>query len=61
MAYIDPNTGGMLFQALLAAFAVISGFLLLFSRRIRIVLSRARRHLRDLRHGDGPNDQDEEA
>jgi hypothetical protein len=61
MAYIDPNTGGMLFQALVAAFAVLSGFFLLFSRQVRAALARARRYLRDMRRGDGPDDSDEEA
>ena len=36
LAYIDPNTGGMLFQALAASFTVLTGFALLFSRQIRI-------------------------
>ena len=30
-AYIDPNTGGMLFQILAVLFGVISGAFLLFS------------------------------
>jgi hypothetical protein len=47
MAYIDPNTGGMLFQALAASFAVISGLALLFSRQIRAGLARARRAFRE--------------
>lgn len=45
-AYVDPNVGGMLFQALAAGFAVLSGILLLFSRQIRTGLGRARRALR---------------
>ena len=45
-AYIDPNEGGMLFQALAAGFAVISGILLLFSRQIRMAIGRVRRSLR---------------
>jgi hypothetical protein len=33
--YIDPNTGGMLFQILAALFALISGAILFFSGKIR--------------------------
>jgi hypothetical protein len=47
-AYIDPNTGGMLFQVLAAAFALFSGFALVFSRQIRTAFARTRRFLRDL-------------
>jgi hypothetical protein len=53
LAYIDPNTGGILFQALAASFAVLSGLALLFSRQIRAGFARARRFLRELRdHGE---------
>ena len=44
--YIDPNTGGVLFQALAAGFAVISGVLLVFSGKIREGFARLRRRLR---------------
>jgi hypothetical protein len=33
--YIDPNTGGILFQALAASFAIVSVILFSFSGRIR--------------------------
>jgi hypothetical protein len=56
MAYIDPNTGGMLFQILATAFAVFSGVVLVFSRQIRAAIARARRFLRDFR---GHGEQDE--
>lgn len=46
LAYIDPNTGGILFQALAATFAVVSGFILIFSRQIRAGFARIRRRLR---------------
>jgi hypothetical protein len=46
LAYIDPNTGGMLFQVLAAGFAVFSGIILIFSRQIRSALGRAKRSLR---------------
>jgi hypothetical protein len=42
--YIDPNTGGILFQALAGLLAVLSGVLLLFSRNIRQFFSRLRRN-----------------
>lgn len=41
--YIDPNTGGILFQALAGLVAAVSGVLLLFSRRIRSSIARLRR------------------
>jgi hypothetical protein len=44
--YIDPNTGGILFQALAGVLAVFSGVLLLFSRNIRQFFSRMRRNAR---------------
>ena len=47
MGYIDPNTGGMLFQVLAAGFAALSGFVLIFSRQIRRFWARLRRRLRE--------------
>jgi len=44
--YIDPNTGGMLFQALAAMFGVISGAILFFSSKISMFVSRTLRFLR---------------
>ncbi len=44
--YIDPNTGGILFQALAAVFVALSGILLVFSGRIRGFISRLRRRTR---------------
>jgi hypothetical protein len=41
--YIDPNTGGILFQALAGLFAVLSGVLFFFSRNIRQWIARMRR------------------
>jgi hypothetical protein len=49
MGYIDPNTGGMLFQVLATSFAVLSGVALLFSRQIRAAFARTKRFLRGLR------------
>ena len=45
--YIDPNTGGMLFQILAVVFTAISGLILVFSGRIRMFLSRMRRRSRE--------------
>ncbi len=44
--YIDPNTGGILFQALAAVFVAGSGILLIFSGRIRAYISKLRRKAR---------------
>lgn len=44
-AYIDPNTGGMLFQLLAVLLAIFSGALLFFSARIRMAFARAKRWL----------------
>ncbi len=41
--YIDPNTGGMLFQILAGLVAVLSGVLFVFSRQIRQGIARLRR------------------
>lgn len=45
--YIDPNTGGMLFQVLAVLFGVFSGFVLLFSSKIRMFFGRMNRMRRD--------------
>jgi hypothetical protein len=44
--YIDPNTGGILFQALAAVFIAGSGILLFFSRNIREGIAKLRRRMR---------------
>jgi hypothetical protein len=41
--YIDPNTGGILFQALAGILAVLSGVLFFFSRNIRQWIAGLRR------------------
>jgi len=45
--YIDPNTGGMLFQILAASLAVFSGFILLLSGKIRSFFARFRRSIKE--------------
>ncbi len=45
--YIDPNTGGMLFQVLAVVFAVFSGVFLVFSSKIRAGIAKLRRRKED--------------
>ncbi len=45
--YIDPSSGGMLFQALLVVFGVLSGTILLFSSRIKMGFARLMRTIRE--------------
>jgi hypothetical protein len=45
--YIDPNTGGMLFQILAVIFAALSGLILFFSGKIRMFFARLRRRARE--------------
>lgn len=52
--YIDPNTGGMLFQILAVVFAVFSGVFLVFSSKIRAGIAKLRRR------NDASNDQEED-
>lgn len=44
--YIDPGSGGMLFQILAVAFGVISGTVLMFSSRIKMLIAKWRRSMR---------------
>ena len=44
--YIDPNTGGILFQVLAGILATISGVLFFFSRKIREGFAKLRRKMR---------------
>lgn len=46
LAYIDPNTGGMLFQMLAVAFASLSAVVLIFSRQIRTLVAQILRAFR---------------
>ena len=41
--YIDPSTGGALFQILAVAFTAISGAILVFSGRIKMFFNKLRR------------------
>jgi hypothetical protein len=46
-AYIDPNTGGMLFSLLAVIFGALSAMILLLSGKIKMFFSRTKRRLRD--------------
>lgn len=46
--YIDPNTGGLLFQVLAILFAFSSAIILFFSRQIRMGMARFMRFMRRL-------------
>jgi len=50
-AYIDPNTGGLLFQMLVVIFGLLSGFVLFFSSQIKMLFARAVRSIREKRNG----------
>jgi hypothetical protein len=45
-AYIDPNTGGMLFQMLAVLFGLFSGIILFFSSKIKMFFFRVMRGVR---------------
>jgi hypothetical protein len=45
--YIDPNTGGMLFQILVVLLGILSGVILFFSGRIRKAFAKLRRKMRE--------------
>ena len=55
--YIDPNTGGMLFQVLAAVLVGGSAFLMFFSRNIREAIAKLRRKMRK---EDEPQEQPQE-
>lgn len=44
--YVDPNTGGMLFQLAAIVFAGLSGILFFFSRHLRAASARVKRVFR---------------
>jgi len=54
--YIDPNTGGMLFQLLAVFLALFSGILFFFSRQIRLLFARFKRMIR---HEESPLEKTE--
>jgi hypothetical protein len=44
--YIDPGSGGMLFQILAVVFGVFSGAVLMFAGKIKMGIAKMRRSLR---------------
>lgn len=59
MAYIDPNSGGLIFQALAVMFGLFSGMILFFSGRIRLFLGKLRRGRRGENALDAEDDDQE--
>lgn len=55
LAYIDPSTGGMLFQILAVLLAGFSGILFFFSRQIKSGFARLRRSFRKDEAGQAQN------
>ncbi len=47
LAYIDPSSGGMLFQVLAVMFGLFSGFIFFFSRQIKSGFARFKRYIHD--------------
>ena len=45
--YIDPNSGGLIFQVLVVMFGVISGAVLIFSSKIKMGISKIQRSIRE--------------
>ncbi len=50
--YIDPSSGGMLFQILAVTFGLISGTVLMFSGRIKMAIAKFRRSMRKENEND---------
>jgi hypothetical protein len=50
--YIDPNTGGIVFQILAALLGAASGAILLFSGKIRKIFAKLRRQARERTESD---------
>lgn len=49
--YIDPNSGGMLFQILAVTFGILSGTILVFGSKIKMGIAKLRRSMRQ-KEGD---------
>lgn len=54
--YIDPNSGGMLFQVLIVIFGLLSGMVLIFSSRIKWAIARFKRSFREKAGEEAPGD-----
>jgi len=59
--YIDPNSGGMLFQILVVIFGVFSGTVLMFSSRIKMGIAKLRRSLRKKNEENDPSEKQSES
>ncbi|MEA3350682.1 MAG: hypothetical protein U9Q82_08695 [Chloroflexota bacterium] len=55
--YIDPSTGGMLFQVLAVLFGLFSGLILFFSSKIKMVYRRFLRSIRERKNGDADEEE----
>jgi hypothetical protein len=55
--YIDPNSGGMLFQILAVTFGILSGTILIFGSKIKMGIARLRRSMRR-KDGEGTESND---
>lgn len=58
--YIDPGSGGMLFQILAVTFGVISGTVLMFSGKIKMMFAKWRRSMRKEDAADATAENDSE-
>jgi hypothetical protein len=58
--YIDPGSGGMLFQILAVTFGVISGTVLMFSGRIKMMIAKWRRSMRKEEETESPSENNSE-
>jgi len=59
--YIDPSTGGMLFQILAVAFGLFSGLILFFSSKIKMTYRRLLRNFREGKTEDEAEDVSSES
>lgn len=58
-AYIDPNTGGMLFQILAVLFATFSGMVFFFSRQIKTFFAKIGRAFRKQKDTQQPSGEEQ--
>ena len=50
--YIDPSSGGLIFQVLAVTFGLLSGMVLVFSSKIKMGFAKFRRALRERSGGE---------
>lgn len=60
LAYIDPNSGGLLFQLLAAAFVLLSGMFFFFSSQIKMAFARLRRYFKERSGGQAESTPENE-